>query len=148
MAQTDGLGDGVIAREENRQRPALNLQPVHGSEALGHGVLLAGALTLETGDVVLQLTHLRLGALDPAVEQRHLLALLAQSPVYRLELGEKARFALSRFRGLGALILEPPLRLLERVLLVPKLRVVFLLLRRRGQGQSQHEEEERQRDPE
>src|SRR4030095_14834576 len=102
--------------------------------------LLARALALETDDVALELAHLRLGALDPPVEDGHLLALLAQAAGDRLELGEEPRLALSRVRGLGPLFLEPLLRLLERVLLVAEVSAVLLLLRRRRQGGGEDEE--------
>jgi hypothetical protein len=142
MAQANGLRDGVIAREKDRQRTALNLQPMHGPQTLGHGVFLAGPLTLEAGNVVLEITYLGLGAQHPPVEQRHLLALLAQSPVNRLELSQETCLALPRFCGLRAFLLESLLRLLERVLLVTELRAVLLVLPRRRQSRGQHEEGE------
>src|SRR5438093_1588816 len=91
-----GLGDGVVTREKNWQRPALDLQPVHRAEALGHGLLLPRAPALEARDVLLEIAHLGLRVPDPAVEQRHLPALVVQPPVYGLELGEDAGLALAR----------------------------------------------------
>src|SRR6266511_2243368 len=140
MAQADGLRDRVVARQKHGEGAALDLEPVHGPQALGEGIFLAGPLTLETDDVALKLAHLRLGALDPPVEDRHLLALLAQSPVDRLEVGEESHLALPRVRGLGTLFLEPLLRLLERMLLVAEVGAVLLLLPHRGQGEGELEQ--------
>src|SRR6266545_5951678 len=128
VAEAHGLGDGVVAREKDRQRSALDLQPVYRAQALGHGVLLPPPSILEAGDVVLEIAHLGLGTLDPPVEQRHLPALVVQAPVDRLELGEDAGLALARLGSLGALLLEALLRLLERALLLVEVRAVFLLL--------------------
>ena len=55
---------------------------------------------------MLEILHLDLRFLDPPVEQGHLLALLSESPVYRLELREKSGLALSRVGGLGPRVEE------------------------------------------
>ena len=51
MAELDGLSDGVVAREQDRQRPTLGLQPVHGTEPLSHRVFLFGPLPSVGGKV-------------------------------------------------------------------------------------------------
>src|SRR5215510_5556923 len=139
MAELDGLRDRVIAREQDGQRPALGLQPVHGAEPLSHRVFLVGPLPLEAADVALELAHLVHRTPDARVEEGDLLPFLGEPAIDGLQLGEQARLTLACVRGLGSLLLEPLLRLLERVLLVPELPPV-LLLPHRGQGDAQHHE--------
>src|SRR5215468_157807 len=139
MAKPDGLGHGVVARQKDRKRPALSLQPVHRAEPLGHRVFLPCPLSLEAADVTLELAHLVDRAPDACVEESDLLPLLGEPAIDGLQLGEQARLTLARVRRLGPLLLEPLLCLLERLLLVAELPLV-LLLSRRGQGDAQHHE--------
>src|SRR5262249_12071243 len=78
-----------------------------------------------------------------SVEEGHLLALLAQPPVYRLELCQEPRLALARVGRLRPLLPEALLRLLKRVLLVAELTAVFLRLARHGHRGQHHQEGDR-----
>src|SRR5215831_15253264 len=133
MAELDGLSDGVVAREQDGQRPALSLQPVHGTEPLSHRVFLFGPLPLEAADVALELAHLVHRAADTRVEESDLLPFLGEPAINGLQLGEEARLTFARVRRL-----DPLLRLLKRLLLVAEFPI--LLLSRCGQGDAQHHE--------
>src|SRR5262249_30601708 len=143
MAELDGLSDGVVAREQDGERPTLGLQPVHGTEPLSHRVFLFGPLPLEAADVALELAYLVHRAPDACIEESDLLPLLGEPAIDGLQLGEQARLALARVRRFGPLLLEPLLRLLECLLLVAELPLVLLLSRRRQGDAQYHEGDER-----
>src|SRR5262249_39709485 len=92
----------------------------------------------------LELAYLIHRAPDARVEESDLLPLLGEPAIDGLQLGEQARLALARVSRLGPLLLEPLLRLLERLLLIAELPPVLLLSRRvprdGGQGDAQHHE--------
>ncbi len=132
VAQADGLGHGIVAREQEGERAALRLQAVHGPESLAEPVFLSRPLDLESRDVALEVADLRLRPLDARVEDRHLTTLVREALVDGLQLGQERGLALARVGGLGALFLEPLLGLLERALLLTEVGGVFLRLRSRG----------------
>jgi len=76
--------------------------------------------------------------LNPRIEDRHLTALVREALVDGLQLGQERGLALARVGGLGALLLEPLLRLLERALLLTESRhLSSSALRRRRGGEQQ-----------
>src|SRR5881392_1653545 len=136
--------DRIVAAQDQRQRAALRVHPVHDPEAPGERLLLALTLPLEPRDLAPERGDVGLRALDASRESRDLRLLLRQALVDPLELGEQRRLAGARGRRLLALLLQTLLRLKELLLLALQ-RLVALLLRSRrpGERDEQHQQHER-----
>ena len=98
--------------------PALRREPVERTQSPPERILLADALALKTRDLALERRRGGLRLPDPAVERRHLRALLGETPVHRLELGQEPGLAAARVGCLGALLAKSLLRLLQIALLL------------------------------
>ena len=118
VAKLDRLVHRVVAGEHDGQDPALGLQLVERAETPAEDVLLPGAAGLEPADLALQIRDVGLRATHAPVDRDHLLALLGEPLVDRLQLAQHARLALARVGRLQPLFPELLLGLLQVALLV------------------------------
>src|SRR5439155_756413 len=132
----------VVATQDERQRAALRVHPVHDPEASGERLLLASALPLEPHDLAAECGDVGLRPFDPGREPPDLRLLLPQALLDLLELGEQRRLAGPRGRGLLALLLQALLRLLELLLLALQRLVALLLPLDRPRQRHEHDEQQ------
>src|SRR5207247_861458 len=132
----------VVATQDERQRAALRVHPVHDPEASGERLLLASALPLEPHDLAAECGDVGLRPFDPGREPPDLRLLLPQALLDLLELGEQRRLAGPRGRGLLALLLQALLRLLALLLLALQRLVALLLPFDRPRQRHEHDEQQ------
>src|SRR5581483_3717387 len=139
-----GAGGRVVAGQQQRQRPALNVDLVHRAQPAREGALLPGALDLQLVDLTAQRLQLTASALHARVEPRDLPLLLGKPLLDDLDLGEHRGLFRAGFLGFPPLLAQLAPGLLQLALLGGDrvVRLPGLARRQRRQG---HRHGERRR---